>query len=366
MRARTRAQTTSTESNFRVWTVLSGMLLTLALAGCDIPTEPPILESRWVVPAEETRFSVSELLPGDVSLTPDGSAFLIDFAPEVFSQSLADLCPVCTAANGFNAPKPPFTGGFQATVDFPAEVSAVTVLDGEVRVEIDNGLNFDPLNPASGVTGTATIDIVDTADDELLGSLTLDGASTALTPGSVTVHTVALLGASVEGGLEARVIVDSPLGDNVDIDTSLRFGVTATPQNIRVADVAVDVSGEAVNFDAQDLDVGELDENLTDQIVEGAFVVEVTNPFGVAADFTLTVDGPTIAPIQKSATITTDAQSSVRLEFTGDELRSFLGEPGIRLTGGATVSNTAGIITLTPGAELVLEANLDMTLAIGG
>lgn len=346
--------------------LLAGMAAVLPLAGCDIPTDIPRLESRWIVPAEETRFSVGELLPGSVTLTPDSSAFLVDFDPAIFSESLGTLCPLCAAADGLSVPKPPFDDVLTEAIDFPAEVSAVSILDGQVEMEIVNGLNFDPLNPAADATGSMTLTITDSADGDILGTLVLDGTTTPLLPGDTLVRTLDLVAGTVEGGLVASARVISPLGDPITVDAGLFISVRATATNVRVASVAVDVSGRAVDLDPVELDVDEVDADISDRIVSGAFILDVTNPFGVSADFTLRVDGPTIAPIQKTAAIPGDAQSRVRIEFTGTELRSFLGQPGVVLSGGADVDPAAGVLTLTPGQELVLTAEFDLTLEIGG
>ncbi len=338
----------------------------LLLAGCDIPTDLPAVETRWIVPADETRFGVDELLPGAVTLTPDSSAFLVDFDPVGFSETLAGLCPACVAAEGLTVPKPPFLATFASQIDFPSSVSSISVVSGRVDLRIDNGLTFDPLRPAASATGSVTIEITDSADGDLLGSLTVDGAATALPPGGVLLRSIVLSAASVEGSLVASVTVDSPLGDPVLIDSSLTVGVVATPGDIVVSSVAIDVGGESVNFDPVNLDVEDIDPELADRIVDGGFQLDVVNPFGVSASFQIAISGPTISTIQKSSTIGAAPTSTVNVAFTGAELRSFLGQPGVVLTGGADVDPSAGIITVTPGQELVLTGKFDLTLRIGG
>ncbi|MDX1493291.1 MAG: hypothetical protein R3253_04470 [Longimicrobiales bacterium] len=336
------------------------------MSACDIPTELPEFENRWIVPAEDTRFGVAELLPGDVSLAADSSAFIVDFDPVAFSETLGSVCAACVPFDGTTVPKPAFIGGFSSTLSFPPEVTAVDVVGGTVQLELTNGFNFDPIRPASGVFGTMELRFTDEADGDLLGSVVIDGADQSFAPGSTLVRSVDLGSASVEGGIETTVLLDSPTGDPVTIDVSDVVGVTATPSNIRVGSVAIDVANQSVTFDPVSLDLEDLDTELIDRVESGAFVLDVVNPFAVGADFDLEISGPTIATIQKSASITSDPESRVVIDFSGVEIRNFLGEPGVVLSGGAIVDAGAGNIVVQPGQELVLSAALDLVIRIGG
>lgn len=351
---------------FRLRELLSGIAAVAAFSGCEIPTDPPEIENRWVVPADETRFGVGELLPGDVTLTDDESAFLVDFDPIAFSATLGDLCPACATADGLTVPKPPFVGAFASTLSFPPEVTAIEVIGGQVQLELFNGFDFDPIRPAAGSFGFMELTISDEADGDELGTVVIDGQDQAFTPGATLVTSVDIGGATVEGAIEATVLLDSPTGDPVTIDASSSIAVTATPLEVRVASVEIDVANQAVDFDPVDLDIEDVDSTVVNRIVSGGFVLHVTNPFGVSSDFNLTISGPTISTIQKSASLDASPESMVVLAFTGDEIRSFLGQPNVVLAGGAVVDAGAGNIVVSPGQELVLTADLDMTLLIGG
>lgn len=354
-------------THFRLRELLSGILALAALAGCDIPTATPEIENRWVVPVDETRFGVDELLPGDVTLTPDESAFLVDFDPIAFSATLGSLCPVCAAADGTMVPaKPPFVGAFASTLSFPPEVTAIEVIGGQVQLELFNGFDFDPIRPSAGTFGSMELTITDEADGDELGTLLIDGQDQAFAPGATLVTAIDIGGATVEGAVEATVLLDSPTGDPITIDASSSIAVTATPLQVLVGSVEIDVASQSVDFDPVNLAIEDVDSTLVNRIVSGDIVVEVANPFGVSADFDLTISGPTFATIQKSATLDASAESMVVLGLTGDEIRSFLGEPGVVLAGGAVVDAGASNIVVLPGQELVLLADLDVTLLIGG
>lgn len=337
-----------------------------ALSACDIPTDLPGVESRWVVPGEETRFGVASMLPGDVALTPDSSAFIVTFDGQSFSETLGVLCAACATANGLTVPKPPFIAEFAESIEFPSEVSSIEVVDGEVGVQLTNGLNFDPIRPGGGATGTLTLTITDDADGDVLGTLIIDGVTTPFPPGSVLDRTVALAPTSVQGSIVATVGVVSPAGDPVTLDSSLEVSVAATPADITVSAVEIDVSNLSVDLDEVGLGVEDVDADVVDRIIAGGFVVDVANPFGIAAEFQLSIEGPTIDPIVKSASLGPEPVSTIRIPFYGDELRSFLGQPDVMLSGGAIVDSGAGSVVVGPGEELVLSAKLDLTLRIGG
>lgn len=359
-------RSTANRRHPRVRLLAAGTLIAAVATACDVPTELPEIETRWVVPTEETRFGVAELLPGDVTLNADSSAFLVDFDPVLFAETLGTLCPPCAAADGFTVPKPAFIGTVSSTVDMPPEVSEIDLIGGQVLIDVFNGFNFDPIRPASGVFGELRLTIRDDADGDVLGTLVVDGANQAFAVGATLMLAVPLQAASVQGSIEAEVVVDSPLGDDVQIDASSQISVTAAPSAVEVGSVVIDVASRAVTLDPVELGVEDVDESLTDRIIVGDFILDVVNPFGISADFQITIDGPTIAPIQKSASIGPEPESTVRLSFTGEELRSFLGQPQVVLAGDAVVDPGASEITVLPGQELILSAAIDLVLRIGG
>lgn len=351
---------------FRVAAKTAVLLGMVGATACEYPTALPIVESRWVVPIEDTRFGVGDLLPGQVSITPDGTAFLIDFDPVSFQSSLADICGACAAADGFTVPKPAFSGDIVSGIDFPAQVSSVTIVDGSIQVDITNGLNFDPLNPGGATTGDFVITITDDADDDVVASTTVDGSTNPFPQGTTLNLVLPLQAVTVEGNIVATITLTSPAGDPVTVDSNLQIAVDATVSNVRVSDVSVDVSNEAVTLDPVSLDLDEVGEEFGERVLSGAFLVDVENPFGVGASVQFTIDGPTIAPIQKSVQLDGSATSSERVDFTMAEIQSILGQPSLMLTGGATVSPGAGIVSVQPGQELVFEASLDFILQVGG
>jgi hypothetical protein len=345
---------------------LSTVPVIAVLAACEIPTSPPQVESRWIVPAEQTQFGVAELLPGAVSLTSDSSAFLVDFDPESFSTSLGDLCAACSLADGQTIPKPPFADAVETLVEFPSQVTSIRVLDGRVDIEVTNGLNFDPIRPSTVATGTITFLLSDDADGDVLGSVVVDGAATPFPVGSTLTRSVDLIESQVDGSISASVVFDSPLGDPVTLDTDLAVSVVASPADVRVSHVVIDVAGTTVDLEDATLDLAELDVDVADRVIYGAFLLDVVNPFGVAADFELTISGPSMIPIVKTAAIGPAPNAEVRLDFSTEEIRRVIEAPEVTLSGSAVVDPAAAPTMVDPGEELLLSASLDLTLRLGG
>ena len=261
------------------------------LAACDIPTDTPIIETRWVVPIESTSIRVGELLPDGV--TESGEAFLIRVDPFDFNQTLAGLCGACVALNGLTAPKPAFQTTFSESTSMPADVQSAELNAGTVRVRITNGISFDPIRPTAATNGSVTITLVDGAPGgRVLDQVVLDGASTALTPASTTTVTLNLTAGTVSSTITAQVTVDSPAGDAVLINTTDRLEIVVEPGVLSVASAIVDVANRDVSIDQVELDVEGMEDGLIDRIESGALALEIRNPFGVAISLVLEVGVP--------------------------------------------------------------------------
>ena len=94
----------------RLRTVFAGTVGCLLLAACDIPTDVPVLEQRWIIPVEETTLGVDRLLPSGITVS--GSNFDVSVDPLTTSETLSSLCSSCVALNGLVVPAPAFTSSF--------------------------------------------------------------------------------------------------------------------------------------------------------------------------------------------------------------------------------------------------------------
>jgi hypothetical protein len=341
------------------------ILLSGGLVGCDVPTEAPEWEQRWIVPAEETTFGVDDLLPDGVLLSPGGTAFAVSVDPITFDESLGNLCGACLPLEGLTAPKPGFQSTLQEAASLPNDVEGATVQDGQIRVEIRNGFGFDPIRPAAGVTGTLTMSLYDgSSNGNLLDQVVADGATESFPGGSSMVKTLDFSG-EVGTSLMVLVEVNSPAGDPVLIDTAERLTVDASVPILSISSARVDVSGQEFTMDGTDMDLEDVDEEVADRVISGAIEMQIENPWSIGATVNLTVQSPGNL-ITKGFNIPSGATSTARVEFTQAELRSILGQPNVVMGGSGVVVPSAGAVTLTPGQTLSLDTRLDLVIRIGG
>lgn len=324
----------------------------LTLTACDVPTEPPMFEPRWIIPVEETSLSVDELLPANVAVS--GDAFDVSVDPVSALETLGDLCPGCAAADGMVAPVPSFNGSFVSTQGLPADVDSAQVSGGSIDIEILNGFTFDPLDNG----GSVTISIADDLTGEVLGELVLEDPTDDLQPNVPVFRSISVQPGSITGPIRATTTVDAPGGQSAFIDVSDEIQVTAIVQSLLVSSITVDVGSRSVTLDEQEVGLEDIDQEIADRIIEGSIILEIDNPFGVSLDGTIE-----IGTTSKSFSITGAGASTVTLNYTGDELRSFIGQPNVFFRGSG-VANGASV-TIAPAQVMLIEATLDFTILIG-
>ncbi|MEX2472652.1 MAG: hypothetical protein WEA34_10755 [Gemmatimonadota bacterium] len=322
------------------------------LTACDVPTEPPMFEPRWIVPVNETSLSVDELLPAGVTVS--GEAFDVSVDPVSVVETLGDLCPDCLDSGGFAVEVPPFSGDFVSIQALPAEVLSAEVSGGSVEIEILNGFTFDPLDNG----GSVTITIADDLTGEVLGEVVLEDPADDLPPNVPVARTLSVQPGSITGPIRATTSVDAQGGQTAEIDTSDLIEVTATVQSLLVSSVTVDVGSRTVTIDEQEIGLEDIEQDIAERIVEGSIILDIDNPFGVSLDGTIE-----IGSTSRSISITDASTSTVTLSYTGDELRSFIGQPNVLFSGSGVANGDS--VTIRPGQVMLLEATLDFTILIG-
>ena len=334
--------------------VFAALAACVLLTGCEIPTDVPIVEQRWQIPVEETTLGVDELLPDGVTVS--GNDFVVSVDPVSTSQTLGDLCGIaCTLVNNLVVPVPAFGGSFASSQSLPDDVVSATISGGSIEVEITNGFAFDPL--LNG--GTITVDVTNGVGGASLGQITLDGATDVMAPDSTVTRTLTLVNGTLDGPLAATTTVNTVGGQVALVRVTDAISVAATANAILLSEVVVDVPSQAVTFDPVDVDVADIDSDVTDRIKQGTIILEVNNPFAVSFSGSVV-----IGPTSKSFSIAGSGPSTVELSYSGAELRSFLGQPDITFSGSGTATGVG--VTITPDQELTIEATLDMTIEIGG
>jgi hypothetical protein len=323
-----------------------------------------VLESRWIVPGLEATVEVDELLPPDIVVTPDRGAFSVSVAPVTASSTVGEMCPACIPANGFTVPKPAFEARFEGSSELPLGVRSAILAPSSVDIEASHDFAFDPLRPGGDERGSIVLSV--RSGGVLIAADTVRGATTAFGPNDEITRTLDLPGGTrLVSPVTLEVTLVSPEGEPLTLDVSGRLTVTGTAA-VEVAEAVVDVGGETVDFPRTFLDVGAVDDGLVQRVERGAFVLDVSNPWGVGLPMTLTIEGGLAGPVVKQLNVAATSTSLVEVELTGPELRSFLGQEGVVLTGSGQIPDATDPVLLRPDQRALIDANLDLTLRVGG
>ncbi|MEO2121831.1 MAG: hypothetical protein ABGY10_00645 [bacterium] len=321
----------------------------MILLGCDIPTALPILEQRWILPLEQAKVGVEELLPAGVSVSDGVLEVSIDTITT--NSSLDSLCAACAALNGSTAAVPAFTSSFNGSVNLPANMSSVEISSGSVQVVVTNGLSFDPLAGGGSIEAT----ILDGDGGLQLAQLIFSGA---LAPGATVTRSISIGNSNVGNEVFSVIKVTSPGGQIAPINTSEQLSVATTGSALIMGSATVSLEGHAVEVDIVKLDLDHIGPEIIERIVNGSLILEVTNPFGVSLSGNIN-----IGPTSKSFSISEDGRSTTTISYTRNELTSFLGEKGVTLSLSGTANGTS--ITLSSHQELTLEGTIDCLIRIG-
>jgi hypothetical protein len=342
-----------------------GLLIPLLLAAaCDLPTEIPWWETRWVLPGEDTRIDADAFLPSGVTVSDDRSVFLVHLEAPLESRTLAEVCPLCVPLDGQTAPKPAFEAEISVLAPIPAELEEALLDEGVLRLEVDNGFNFDPIRPGSD-PGSLEVLVWDGSNGgRLLADTLISGAADSFPPGTRKVVDLALEPGLLLDGLFVELLLDSPLGDQVEIRSQDRLDGHFVPEPLRLTWARIQVAEKEVILDATELDLEDLDQGMVDRVLEGDVEIGVENPFDVTLDLTLRITGPDTPALVREITIV-PGTSVQQLEFSGAELRSFLGRPGVVLEGAGTVRSDAPPVEVRPDQEVSLKVTLDLILRMG-
>ena len=354
---------------FRAPLERAGLLIVLAaLSGCDVPTELPEFDVRWVVPLLQDTIAVDQLLPG-TGVVIVGGNFQVDADTVVLNETLGSLCSDCIALNGLTVPKPLFDTLFTQTGNLATDVVSVQLVSGSISLAIQNDLGFDPIRPAPGSPGTMVVTIYDVdVFGRQLAQVTLDGAilTDSLPNGALTTIVLNLAPGTVSSTIFTEVDIFSPVGDSVMIDVNAGLDVTVAVGPVLVSSALIDVDGRSVTLDPTNLDVDQIDSDVTNRIQNGSIILDIQNPFGVGVDLSFDISGSGFTTLQRAVSISSAATSTVTIPYTGDDFRLFLGQLNVQVSGAGAVVAPGGPATVTPTQELVFEARIDLTVRVGG
>lgn len=346
--------------------VLAGCFLSIACS--SIPTDIPVVDSRWVFEVKSTTIGVDGLLPAGVSVSGDAFAVAVDSVTA--ESSLRDLCAECEDALDAPVPKPAFNGRLTATAMLPAAMSSAELAAGDVAFVFRHDFDFDPLRPAGGTPGRLTVVLTEAGGREV-ARLVLDGNTDSLPPNAAVARTVALTPGAVGARFAMTIEIDSPAGGRdarhlVLLRAGDRVKVSAAPAGVRVSSARVNVAGRRVSIVPAEIGVEDVDGGIVDRIQSGAIVLDIANPFGtgLTAQMRIFRDGEIV--VAKDFMVAPTPNSTVSFDLTADEFRTFLGRSGVQLGGSGVVTSPARAIVVAPSMEVEIDGKVDLTLRVGG
>src|SRR5690606_6405670 len=157
------------------------LVVVASVVGCDIPTEMPDWDTRWVLPAEATRLPLEEILPEEISRNAAGDGFLVTLPEFSAASSLREICPECAPLDGITIPKPPFTLSLTDELQISEWIVSGEVDGGSVEVRLQHDFDFDPLRPGGAGVGYLVLRL--RSGTQVLARDSISGATTALPPG---------------------------------------------------------------------------------------------------------------------------------------------------------------------------------------
>lgn len=322
-------------NRIRVCTLLlTGSLLT---AGCDVPTEPPILEQTWAVPLPETSITAADVAPS--FLIPVSGGFEVAVSPVVSSTDLGTLCgAACDALSGLAAPVPSFSTTIDSNFDLPAGLNVARVGSAAVNVSVTNNLGFDPTENG----GTISLEVLGPGG-AVVASTTFD-TSQGL-PSGTSLQAPFPIG-SIDFAGQFRAVVNVPGGQTALIDPSGSLSVSAAFTSLIVTGGELGSINEAFSFGPETFE-SDLGDEVLSRLESGVVELIVANPWGVSVNGVLT-----LGPISKSIVIPSGASSTVRLDFSRFELQQLFGFGAFNLAGSATATGTSVEIDVADALSL--------------
>jgi hypothetical protein len=194
-----------------------------------------------------------------------------------------------------------------------------------------------------------------------IGTLNLDGATDALPIGTPVTRSIPLSGNISGSGMTVSMSLTSPAGDPVLMDASKTISVTATPQNLRVASVSVNVTNQTVNSTSS-IDLASVDSTIINHVLSGTLLLTVANPFNVSGTLTVKLTPQGLPTITKTISLS-PGSSTPSITLSQTEIRNLLGHI-VSVAYSGSVSAT-GPITVTPKQAVVVQSRLDLSLELG-
>ncbi len=346
-----------------------------ALAACDLPSEMPILQQTWVVPADSVTVGAADLVPDGVTVF-DGPAQTFEVSSPVIdiATTLGEVCgqPECQVPGTVTAPTPAFRSAddlLSASLTFPAGITSATVLDGAFGFDVTNNLGFDPLRPNGNVAPYGELIITITSGATTFTD-TLTGATQSMPNGQTTEYFLLLPTGTYTSSVDIALVFDVPAGQPAAMNASNGLAIAASLDAVSLSQATIAVVDEAITTTPSDFDLEDVD--FGDQVEGGALLLTVDNPLTASADLDVVLeapaqDGQPAVLISRAINVPAQPTSTAEVTLSRNEIQSLLGKTGVTIsvTGAVNGTGAGNTITLTPDSRITVRSQLSLTLNVG-
>jgi hypothetical protein len=359
-RERMREQLAAGRSHGHSWA--AAVCALLLLASCDVPTKPPKVQNRVLLPVASSAVAVQELLPPSVQLA--GTSFRVQLAPATLAtRSVAEMCGAsCLALPDQPVPKPAFTDSSAVSLSLASDVVGATLSDGAIEVALTHGLEFDPVRPA-GAEQNGWIRVSARSGGRVLGTLLIEDP---FPPGATLRRTLPVQPGDVDGTVVVSVVLHSPAGAPVPAEwlrsEAAALTGTVTPLQLDAAEARVLVHEKGITVEQPGVDLSGIDAGLIRRVRGGAARITIDNPFAVTGAFELRLQR-TGVDVRRTVQLGPNRQTT-RIELSDAELHVLLGH-ALTLTLSGVVSAHNGEVVVRPGQEIGITTSFELVLEIG-
>lgn len=337
--------------------------LLLGPAACEFPTESPLWDQTWVVPVESIVVGATDLLPDDVDVNADTTAFTAETPEATIRVTLADVCTSCLILNGLRTRKPEFGDTVTTETTLPSELVSATLAGGAFDVVVGHNLNFDPLRPSADPGAPRGYMVFRfSSNGTVVAYDSISGDDAAFPGGSTLTPDLPIRPVEVSSSIVLDVYIYSPEGDSVTVEAFDTAGLTLHPSVVEISQVTLEASSITIEPVRSTMDFSGVDSTAIEHVQSGALLVDVANPWNVAGTLDVTLEPPDPA-IQRSLALRPGTYQD-RIEFTASEQRALLdaGVVGVEATGSFA---STGSVVVTPAQQLVVNGNLELVVLIG-
>ena len=336
---------------------LSGIVADDFTASMDVQTKQ-VLDKMRTDGVGPTLEAVRAAGIEPIGIIEDAGAFHVELPDLAVVATLGELCPACGPIDGMTVPKPPFTAQLGQEVPLSETIVSARVEGGSITFEVSHDLGFDPLRPGGAERGAMVVEL--RSGGVLLARDSIEGASTAMPPGSVLSRTLALRPANVAGALNIGVTLYSPAGSPVDIDLEDRVSVTVPTSRITVSDLRL-LLDEDIATEPLVLELDAIDSAVRDRVRSARVHLEIENPFDLTGDLDLRIASPNIG-ILKPVPVA-PGRSEQRVDLSRDEIFSILSESEVVITLEGPATTPAAGTPVEPEQELSVRVRLELVVA---